>query len=58
MLFGSTFGIMLHYGFIYDEVTLGNIVFYLLLVAGFIFVLWRIIKIWRTPIDFNKDHDN
>ncbi len=57
MLFASTFGIMFNYAFIDEQVTLGNIIFYIWLVGSFAFVLWRIIKMCRTPLDFNKDHD-
>lgn len=47
----STFGIMFNFAFVYDKISLGNIIFYIWFVASTVIMLWLIIKLWKKPIE-------
>ena len=53
MLLNSSIGIMLQWGFIYDRVSVGNIIFYLWLIASLLFSIWKIWNIWKEPLDLS-----
>ncbi len=50
----SSFGIMYDYAFIHEQVTTGNIIFYIWFVISFTTFLWWVIRLWRKPIDFEE----
>jgi hypothetical protein len=50
----TTAGIMFDYGFIHEHITTGNIIFYIWFVLSLSLFLWRIIKIWSKPINFDE----
>jgi len=53
MLLNASIGIMLQWGFIYDRVSVGNIIFYLWLIASLLFSIWKIWNIWKEPLDLS-----
>ncbi|MEO7209868.1 MAG: hypothetical protein ABIY35_02895 [Chitinophagaceae bacterium] len=53
MLLNASIGIMLQWGFIYDRITLGNIIFYIWLIATLLFSIWKIRNIWKEPLDLS-----
>ncbi len=53
MLLNATIGIMLQWGFIYDRITLGNIIFYTWLIASLVLSIWMIRNIWKKPLDLS-----
>ncbi|MBS1730551.1 MAG: hypothetical protein JSS67_07205 [Bacteroidetes bacterium] len=53
MILNATIGIMLQWGFIYDRISLGNIIFYLWLIASLLFSIWKIKNIWKEPLDLS-----
>ena len=50
----SSFGIMYDYAFIHEQVTTGNIIFYIWFVISLTAFLWWVIRLWRKPIDFEE----
>ena len=53
MLLNASIGIMLQWGFIYDRVSVGNIIFYLWLIASLLFSIRKIRNIWKEPLDLS-----
>ena len=53
MLLNASIGIMLQWGFIYDRISLGNIIFYAWLIASLLFSIWKIRDIWKEPLDLS-----
>lgn len=47
----STFGIMFNFAFVYDKISVGNIIFYTWFVASTVLMLWLIIKLWKKPAE-------
>ena len=54
MALNSTFGIMYDYAFIHDQVTTGNIIFYIWFVLSLVAFLWWVIRLWSKPIHFEE----
>jgi hypothetical protein len=50
----TTAGIMFDYAFIHEHISTGNIIFYIWFVVSLSLFLWRIIKIWSKPINFDE----
>ncbi len=53
----STFGIMLGYAYIEGKVGLGNIIFYIWLIASIPLLIWYLIKLWKEQEDFDVYDD-
>jgi ABC-type maltose transport system permease subunit len=51
MIINSTVGIMLEYAFIQGPISIGNILFYLWLIASTIALVLYLIKLWRKPLN-------
>lgn len=49
MSINSTIGIMYNYAFVEEKITIGNILFYIWLIASLILLIWFYIKLWKTP---------
>ena len=54
MAINTTAGIMYDYAFIHEQITAGNILFYIWFIASLTALLWWVIKVWSKPIDFNE----
>ena len=54
MVINSTFGIMHDYAFIHDQVTTGNIIFYIWFVISLVAFLWWVFRLWSKPIHFEE----
>jgi len=50
LILNSTFGIMLDYAFVYDHISLGNIIFYIWFFASLLFMIRLYRKLWKDKL--------
>lgn len=54
MFTNSTFGIMWGYAFVNDKWHWSNFLFYTYLLLSVVFLLYKLNKIWKIPLGFDK----
>ncbi len=54
MVINSSAGIMHHYAFMEERLSLGNIIFYTWLILSGIWVTWYLIRLWSKPLNIPK----
>ena len=57
MVINVRFGIMNNYAFIEDQISIGNIVYYIWFFSSSSFVAYYVYKIWKDPLNFGDDND-
>ena len=50
MAINSTVGIMFDFAFIHDQLSIGNVLFYIWFIASFALLLWFYIRLWKKPL--------
>ncbi len=51
MIINLTAGIKYNLAFIENTLTIGNVLFYIWVIISLGLLLWRLYKIWHTPLD-------
>jgi hypothetical protein len=50
MLVNMTLGIFFHFGFIYNSISVANIIFYIFFITTLTALLWYLLKIWKESL--------
>lgn len=56
MAINSTAGIMYGLAFVQDTIQLKNVLFYLWFVLSLTALLWYLIRLWKEPIDYDREY--
>lgn len=51
MITNSTLGIMFDLAFIHENISAGNIIFYVWFAISFALMLWLYVRLWKKPLE-------